>query len=158
MKIRNKAVPAVYIFLEQNGEILLARRVNTGYHDGNYNVPAGHVEAGELPSAAMIREAKEEVGIDILPKDLKLVHISYRPQHNETGDRIDLFFHTTKWSGEIKNMEPDKCDELKWCKPTDLPKNMMPQVQEAIESMINGVIFSELDEKWLRERGEWRLP
>ena len=61
MKTRNKAVPAVYLILERDNKILIARRANTGYEDGNYQVPAGHVEEAELPTEAVIREAKEEV-------------------------------------------------------------------------------------------------
>ena len=70
MKIRNKAVPAVYILLEQGGKVLLGRRCNTGYQDGNYQVPAGHVEEGELPTEAIIRETKEEVNVDLAPSRL----------------------------------------------------------------------------------------
>ena len=158
MKIRNKAVPAVYVFLERGGEILLARRANTGYQDGNYNVPSGHVEASELPKTAMVREAKEEIGIDLLPEDLELVHISYRPKHDETGDRVDFFFRARKWGGEVTNMEPEKCDDLRWVKPTDLPASMTPHVREAIESMVNGVLFSELGVDFLKANNVWMLP
>ena len=49
LKDRNKAVPAVYLILKEGDKILLGRRVNTGYHDGDYTVPSGHVEAGEFP-------------------------------------------------------------------------------------------------------------
>lgn len=55
MATRNKAIPAVYIFLEKDGKFLIARRCNTGYQDGNYQVPAGHVDEGELPTEAMVR-------------------------------------------------------------------------------------------------------
>ncbi len=99
MKIRNKPVPAVYILLEKEGKILLGRRMNTGYQDGNYQVPAGHVEEGELPTEAIIREAKEEVNVDLSLNDLELVHVEYRPKHDPSGDRIDLFFKAKKWGG-----------------------------------------------------------
>ena len=59
---RNKAVPASYLFLQKGDGILLMRRQNSGYYDGWYTVPAGHVEAGELPVDALLREAKEEIG------------------------------------------------------------------------------------------------
>ena len=106
MKLRNKAVPAAYILLEKDGKVLLGRRCNTGYQDGKYQVPAGHVEEGELPSEAIIREAKEEINADIVLVDLKLVHVSYRPKHDDSGDRVDFFFRAERWNGEIKNMEP----------------------------------------------------
>ncbi len=98
MKERNKAIPASYVFLENNrGEILMMLRQNTGYQDGMWNVPSGHMELAESPRAAMVREGKEEVGVDFSPEDLELVHVSHRPKHDNTADRIDFFFRTRRW-------------------------------------------------------------
>ena len=44
-------------------DVLLALRKNTGYNDGEYELPGGHVDAGEDIINAMIREAKEDVMI-----------------------------------------------------------------------------------------------
>ena len=90
-KERNKAVPAVYLVLEDAGSILVGLRQNTGYEDGMYQVFAGHVEEGELPKEAMIREANEELGITLYPDDLFLAHTMYRAKRDETGDRADYF-------------------------------------------------------------------
>lgn len=157
MKLRNKAVPAVYLILEREGKILIARRANTGYQDGNYQVPAGHVEEGELPSQALVREAKEEVGIDIDPAHLKLVHVSYRPKHDETGDRVDFFFRVNTWKGEAKNMEPHKCDDLKWILPHELPKNMTLHVRKAIEAAYQDIFYGEISLSLLKEHGLYLL-
>lgn len=46
-------------------EILLALRKNTGYRDGKYELPGGHVEEGEDLMQAMVREAKEELMIEV---------------------------------------------------------------------------------------------
>lgn len=157
MKLRNKATPAVYLFLERDGKFLIARRQNTGYQDGNYQVPAGHVEAGELPTAAMIREAKEEVNLDLTPGQLELAHVSYRPKHDESGDRVDFFFRVREWSGEVKNMEPEKCDDLRWVGLDELPTNMTPHVRDAFECMAKVIIFKELDVEWLKDKGVYLL-
>jgi len=69
-KDRNKSIPAAYMIFRKERKILLGRRQNTTYYDGWYGVPAGHVDTGELPLSAGIREAKEEIGIDIDPKDV----------------------------------------------------------------------------------------
>lgn len=157
MKIRNKSVPAVYILLEKQGKFLLVRRYNTGYQDGNYQVPAGHVEEGELPTEAIIREAKEEIGVDLNLNNLELLHVGYRPKHDSTGDRVDFFFKTNEWGGEVKNMEPTKCDNLRWVSLNELPENMTPHVREAIQCIQKGIFFKELSIDYLKERGLYIL-
>lgn len=154
---RNKAVTAVYLFLKKEGKILIARRYNTGYEDGSYQVPAGHIDAGELPTEAIIREAKEEIGVDLKKNDLRLVHASFRPKHDETGDRVDYFFQASRWSGKITNVEAHKCDDLRWVRPTELPENMTPHVRIAIEGAERGEIFSEIGLDFLKSHGLYKL-
>ncbi len=141
MTERFTVIPAVHLFLIKNNEILLLRRFNTGFEDGNYSVPAGHLDGLETATAAMIREAAEEINIHIEPKDLTMVHVMHRitPQ----GERVDFFFACTQWKDEIKINEPDKCDDLGWYKAAILPSNMVPYVKSAIEHFLNHESFSE---------------
>jgi 8-oxo-dGTP diphosphatase len=129
---------AVHLFLLKGTEILLLRRYNTGYEDGNYSVPAGHVDGGEEIKHAAIREANEECGILIQEEDLQVVGVMHR---NSSEERIDFFLATTRWSGEIINTEPDKCDELVWADIEQLPANMIPYVRQAIRNYQNGAWF-----------------
>ncbi len=119
-------------------------RQNSGYYDGWYTVPAGHVEEGELPMEAMIREAKEEIGINLAHEDLHAVHAMYRTAHDATGDRVDYFFEATTWSGEPTNAEPHKCVELRWCSVSALPEKMMHHVKDALMDIQHGVNYSEI--------------
>ncbi len=144
-KERNKSVPASYILIKKEGEILLGRRKNTGYYDGWYGMPAGHVDAKELPIDAAIREAKEEIGIDISPKDIQFAHALYRTAHDITGDRSDYFFMVTKWDGEPKIMESEKCDDLKWFNIEKLPENTIHHERHAIDKIKQGITYSEID-------------
>ncbi|NQY54774.1 MAG: NUDIX domain-containing protein, partial [Campylobacteraceae bacterium] len=61
----NSNIPASYLILIRQNKILLLRRHNTGYQDGQYSTIAGHVEEGESFSQCIIREAKEEAGITL---------------------------------------------------------------------------------------------
>lgn len=154
-KDRNKAVPAVYLLLRRGEEILLMRRKGSGYYDGWYSVPAGHVEAGELPVVALLREMKEELGITLDKNNLRLVHTMYRTKHDETGERVDLFFTAAKWIGEITNTEPHKCDDIQWFPINALPENMMHHAREAIENVKNGVVYSELGLDRISQNPSW---
>ena len=141
MSERNTAVPASYVILECEGKILLARRFQTGYQDGNYGLPAGHVDEGELPLAAAVREAQEEIGIDLQPDTLELAHVAYELPHDETGNRVDFYFVAKNWSGEPAIMEPHKCDELRWASLDNLPENVIPKVRLALEAFRDGRMF-----------------
>lgn len=56
---------AVHLFLVKDDKILLLRRSNTGYEDEMYSIVAGHIDGDEDAKTAMIREAREEAGIEI---------------------------------------------------------------------------------------------
>ncbi|KKT86389.1 MAG: NUDIX hydrolase, partial [Microgenomates group bacterium GW2011_GWA1_Microgenomates_45_10] len=66
-KDRHRIIPASYVILQRENKILLQRRYNTGYEDGNYSFVSGHVEQGESYINAIIREAKEEAGVELKP-------------------------------------------------------------------------------------------
>lgn len=129
---------AVHLFLIRDGKILLLRRFNTGYEDGNYSVVAGHLDGGEQVREAAVREAAEEVGIRIAPEDVEVVGVMHRKSNDE---RIDWFVAIRRWTGDIRNAEPDKCDDLAWFAPGDLPPNTIPYVRRAIENYVHGAWF-----------------
>lgn len=85
-KVRFKLIPAVYLFLRKDNKVLLLKRANTGYQDGKYSVPAGHLDGDEVATKAMVREAQEEVGVVVDPKDMKLVHVCHRLSRGEPGN------------------------------------------------------------------------
>ncbi len=127
------------VFLtNNNNEILLLRRFDTGYEDGNYSVIAGHIDGKEEVKAAAIREAKEEAGIEIQPSDIEVVGVMHRKAEDE---RVSFFLSVSRWSGDIVNAEPDKCDDLSWHSIHDLPANMVPYVRQALENYQKGQFF-----------------
>ena len=143
MKERFKVIAAVFIVMIQDNKILLCCRQNSGYADGLYSLPAGHVEAGESVSAAAIREAREEIGVEFTKEELALVHV--RSDNANDAHRVHHFFRATTWSGEPKNNEPDKCSDLSWFSLDALPENMIPYVREVIQHIQDGVTYSEGD-------------
>jgi 8-oxo-dGTP diphosphatase len=147
-KERFKLIPTVYLLLRRGNEVLLLKRVNTGYQDGKYSVITGHLEGDELATAGIVREAKEEAGITIDPTNIKLVHTCHRLTRNDPGqERMDLIFETATWQGEVANAEPHKCDDLSWFRLDALPDNMLPLVRNIINDVERGVNFSEYEEE-----------
>lgn len=131
---------AVYFLLMKDEKILLLRRFNTGWNDGNYSLAAGHIDGNEPAEAAMIREAREELGITVELEDLKFAHVSHRyaPDH----EYIDFYFTASQWQGEPYNAEPNKCDEVAWYSLDALPENIIPNVREVIAHYANKQPYS----------------
>ena len=98
------------LFRSVTGSFLL-RRYQTGYMDGYYSVPAGHLDGEESVRMAGVREAHEEIGVRIDPADMIFAGVFHR---HEDDERVDFFFQVRNWSGEPFNAEPEKCDELRW--------------------------------------------
>lgn len=143
-----KVPVAVHLLLIDKNNILLSRRYNTGFQDGNYSVVAGHVEQNETIIQAMKREVLEEANISFFAGDLHIVQVMYRKSNTE--ERIDYFLYADRWEGDIQNNEPDKCDDLSWFKLNALPENMVPYVRYAIKAYLNGEYFTEFG--WKRKK------
>jgi 8-oxo-dGTP diphosphatase len=132
-------VADAHLLLLRGQAILLGRRTNTGFADGCYHPPAGHLEPGESIVAAVIREADEEIGILIDERDVKLAHV----MHNASdGGRVAFFFAVRRWHGEIVNREPDKCSDLRWFPTDELPDRMSGCARAAIGHYLQDRPFS----------------
>jgi len=134
---------ASYLVLKKDSQILLALRQNTGYCDGQWGLPAGHVEAGESMIAALCREMQEEIDIVLAPKRVHLKHIIHR-KGEDGSERIDGFFECDQWVGEVKNLEPGKCGGLEWFPLGSLPDTVIPYVRETLGCIDQGIGYREV--------------
>ncbi|MER7248757.1 NUDIX domain-containing protein [Kribbella sp. NPDC000426] len=137
---RFRVVPAAYVVVRRGDEVLLLLRANTGYMDGHWAVPAGHVEQGESVIAAAVRELKEEVGIDVDPAELVPVTAMHRTGGNgdPIDERVDFFFMASKWSGEPRLMEPEKAAGLEWYSLDKLPEPLVPHEARVLAAVADG--------------------
>ncbi len=142
---KNQVFTAVYVFLKRENSILLMRRFNTGYKDGHYTVPAGHIDEGELPKKTVIREVSEEIGVKISEDTVTFAHVMYRIADDDKT-YIDYFFTVDDWTGEPQIKEPHKCDDLQWVDRDSLPENTLNGVVLAMRNIRNKELFSEIVE------------
>ncbi len=140
MKERHKIIPASFLILRKEDKILLSLRQNTGLSDGLYSLPSGHLEPGEMAKSAMVREAKEEIGVEVKPEDLQLVLSMMVITDSE---RVNFFFVADTWEGEITNMELEKCGGLDWYAMDNIPENVVPYVRKAFEYIKEGKPYLE---------------
>ncbi|HSX16817.1 MAG TPA: NUDIX domain-containing protein [Patescibacteria group bacterium] len=138
-------VPEVSVIIRKGDDILFVLREKTGYADGFYALPGGHVEHGEAFSAAAVREALEEVNVKIHAADLKPVLSMHRLGRDADDVRAGIFFEALKWSGTPKNMEPERHRALAWFKSSDLPFDKIMAFQVAgLQAIQRGDMYHEL--------------
>jgi len=144
--MRAKFPVTVHLLFFHENQILLLRRFNTGYEDGNYSVPAGHLDGDESVRMAAQREALEEIGVHIDLKDIEFAIVMHRKSEDvlpRASERVDFFVHIQTWEGEPFNAEPEKCDELRWCDVDSTPENTIPYVRQAIQNFRDGIRYIE---------------
>jgi len=95
---------------------------------------------GETIKHAMVREAKEEIGISIKPEDLQLVHIM---QHKSQYHYIDFYFECQLYQGVPSNCEPLKCGDVCFFPKDKLPCNLVGNVEQALKLIKTGMNYSE---------------
>ena len=128
---------------EQGTKILLHRRQNTGYQDGRWDIAgSGHVDEGETAKAAVIRECREEIGIEVEYHDVTFVHLS----HRLSPDRIyyDIYFVIDRYAGTPTIMEPEKCSDLSWLDIDNLPGDIIDCRKTVIREFRNKSYYSEI--------------
>ncbi len=141
--MRAKFPVTVHLLFFRDDQVLLLRRFHTGYADGQYSVPAGHLDGGETVMAAAAREAEEEVGVRIEPRDMTFSTVMHRMEGNKEDERVDFFVHVHQWQSEPFNAEPEKCDDLCWVDINQLPGNIVPYVRQALKNHLAGLPFDE---------------
>jgi 8-oxo-dGTP pyrophosphatase MutT (NUDIX family) len=138
---RTQLVAASYVVLRRGDEVLLHLRRGTGYRDGHWALPAGHVEPGEAVDEAAAREAREEVGVE--PQDLRPLTAMHRfdPHGPAVEQRVDVFFEATRWAGTPTIREPDKAADLRWFPLTALPEPVVPHERSVLDALASGRVL-----------------
>lgn len=133
MEKRNKLPISVQLILENEDKILLMKRKNTGYEDGKYSLPGGHVEPNEEIRKALVREAQEEIGIHINVQDVEFYKVMNRKVNTEQ-EYVDFIFKANRWTGNVTNEEKDKCEEIIWVNKEEIPKNTLNFIPKILKN------------------------
>jgi 8-oxo-dGTP pyrophosphatase MutT (NUDIX family) len=124
--------------------ILLQKRKNTGFADGLWDLScSGHVEYGESMTATVIREAREELGVDINRPDVKFVTMIHKRDEECDVTYYNGYFVCANYKGEPHICEPDKCSDLKWFDLDKLPTDMITDRKEAIQAYFANIPYIE---------------
>jgi 8-oxo-dGTP diphosphatase len=141
-RIKYSIPVVVLLLLIKDNKILLMRRQNTGWCDGDYDLIGGHIDGHETLTEAGCREAKEEVGVTIRRDDLSFVHLL---DYVDSSEYLYAFFSAHTWEGEPTILEQEKCDDLRWFPLDALPENIAPATGGVIEKYKAGEYYTELE-------------
>ena len=139
MSERFKVPVGIFVIFRNEDKVLLQLRQNCSF-SGYWGFVGGHLDGNEQIILAAIREAKEEVGVDIRSEDLTLKTICHS---NKGEEYIQFYFECCKWSGEIENKEPSKCECLVWHEWNKLPEKTCPYLKEVVKKINKGISFYE---------------
>lgn len=131
-----------YVIVRRENEVLLLHRTGTGYKDDQWGPPSGKVEAGETFSEAAVRELAEETGIDVSPRDLRLLHVLERVP-TSGAHWVGMFFEVHLAGVVPVNREPHKHGALNFFPACALPDSTVDYVRHVLDVASRGEHYSE---------------
>lgn len=134
----------VLCLIQDGNRVLLQNRVKNDWK--GYTLPGGHVEAGELFVDAVVREMKEETGLNI--KNPRIVGIKHFPMEN--GRYIVLLFKATEFEGTVVSSEEG---EMEWISLDDLSAINVVEDFHDLMKVMNDPDLNEF--QYTIENGEW---
>ena len=131
----SKDLPTVLVvaaaLFDSANRVLITKRPEGKMMAGLWEFPGGKVDRNELPEEALIREIKEELGIDISKRCV--APFTFSSYSYETFHLIMLVYVCRVWEGEP---EPREKQELKWVTPISLANYPMPPADEPVIALM----------------------
>lgn len=131
VSMKHMIIPSVNVFIIKDNKVLLGRRANTGWMDGYLCPPGGHIEKGETPTVAIIREIEEELGVHVEASDITFACVAAR--HVVPSEYVAYEFVVRDKQYPFMNAEPEKCSELVWVDIDNLPEDVIDHFRQIIE-------------------------
>lgn len=119
----------VGVIVKKDGKVLFGKR--KGAHgEGTRSLPGGHLEFGETPEQCAIREVFEEAGIGIS----NAVRVAFTNDilEKEQKHYVTLYIASDYAGGDVRVMEPDKCEEWRWVDWDDLPRPLFIPIENLL--------------------------
>lgn len=133
---------SVFVVVRRGDHVLLLRRANTGWKDGQWSLPAGGHDGGETLEHAAARELREETGLHAHPHDMRLIHLLHARAGDTGGEWLGVFFLATHWLGDLVIGEPAKHDGLDWFPLDALPDELIAYTRQGLRLGLQGTTYS----------------
>jgi 8-oxo-dGTP diphosphatase len=122
---------AAVALVDPDGRVLLARRPEGRPMAGLWEFPGGKVHEAETPEAALIRELKEELGIDV--SESCLAAFTFASHAYERFHLLMPLYVCRVWEGTVRAKEGQ---ELTWVRPSAMDAYPMPPADEPLIAML----------------------
>jgi len=126
-------VIVVAAVIRREGRVLLTRRRRGSHLAGYWEFPGGKLEPGEAPEDALIRECREELGVDVRVRDILDVTFHRYPEK----DVLLLFYDAELVAGEVQDLDHE---EHAWCTAADLDSYQMPPADVRILAKVRALL------------------
>ena len=124
--------------LMEGGRVLLSQRKAGGHLEGLWEFPGGKVEAGEQPEAALIRELREELGIEI--EHRSLAPLTFASHAYPEFHLLMPLYLCKQWEGTVA---PREGQAIAWVRPDALDAYHMPPADEPLKIALRGAVGRE---------------
>lgn len=125
------AVVAAAVVIEK-GRVLLTRRAEGQHLEGLWEFPGGKLEEGESPEAAVVRECREECGIEVEVADiLDVTHHRYPEK-----EVLLLFYRCTLRGGQVQHLQ---VADHAWVEPRELDAYPLPPADGRVVARIRAL-------------------
>src|SRR5215510_7633547 len=117
--------------VDADGRVLLAQRPEGKAMAGLWEFPGGKIHSGESPEAALIRELKEEIDIDVT--EACLAPFTFASHRYESFHLLMPLYVCRRWDGTVM---PQEGQAVKWVRPQQLGDYPMPPADEPLVAML----------------------
>jgi 8-oxo-dGTP diphosphatase len=121
--------------VDADGRVLLAQRPEGKAMAGLWEFPGGKVLPGEPPEAALIRELKEEIGIDVA--EACLAPLTFASHRYESFHLLMPLYVCRRWNGIVAAQEGQA---LAWVRPQKLDQYAMPPADKPLVAMLRDLL------------------
>src|SRR5258708_23072190 len=121
--------------IDVDGRVLLAERPEGKSMAGLWEFPGGKVHDGETPEAALIRELKEELGIDVTASCL--APFTFASHGYAEFHLLMPLYVCRKWQGSVTAREGQR---LAWVRPNPLADYAMPPAAQPLVAMLRDLL------------------
>jgi 8-oxo-dGTP diphosphatase len=121
--------------IDADNRVLIARRPEGRAMAGLWEFPGGKVEPGETPEAALIRELREELSIEIQPRCL--APFTFASHAYDDFHLLMPLYLCRRWIGEVK---PREGQQVAWVRAVRLADYPMPPADEPLRTMLRDLL------------------